>query len=583
MKRLLSLSILLCLIPGSLQAQQQDRPAIDRIDIQGNQAVSADEIITALGFVPGDDFNRPTIAPGIDRVRQLYADRGFLWAEIGAPDLQFTPDSSAVSLTLRIHEGPLALIGRIELIGHTRWEAYELLSEFDSHPGTPFNPARLERDIDRILTRYEQYGYPYCSVRISRLHPEENRLTVQLTVREGPLIRVDGFRVEGNRVTRPEVITREFRLNPGDPFDQRRLEYGRARLLRSGLFIAVAPPDLDVNSNGDGATIVVKVQEDRFSSFDGLVGYVPVRGSGGFVTGAFNLSMNNLGGAGRRTEAAWIRLDPLSSDIRLSYEEPWIFGLPVTVGADFGHLTQDSTFTATQLGLSLKLPLTTTVDGYGRLGWRRTIPDSLSALALAPSREINARIGLAIDSRDQVLNPRRGTRFDLSAEYGLRFNERRPAFSPERERTRTSTVRLDLEQFIPTVRRQAAMIGIHLVDIQTGEQALPVSQQVRFGGTRTLRGYRENEFQGARIAWSNLEYRMLLSSRSRFFIFLDTGYFESPRRTGTGLDILKKTKIGYGMGIRLESSLGIIGIDYGIGEEDAALNGKVHIGFRNAF
>ena len=61
------------------------------------------------------------------------------------------------------------------------------------------------------------------------------------------------------------------------------------------------------------------------------------------------------------------------------------------------------------------------------------------------------------------------------------------------------------------------------------------------------------------------------------------GYFESPRRTSGGIETLRETKICYGLGIRLESSLGILGIDYGIGEEDSPLNGKVHIRFRNAF
>ena len=575
----------LFLVPVSLRAQHNQALEVDRVVIRGNQAISTDDIITALGVESGNVFvDRHTLDQNINRMLHAYADQGYLWTEITSLDIQFSPDSSAVSFTLHIREGPVARVDDIELAGNVQWEAYDLLAEFDSRPGGVFDAVLLERDIDRLLTRYDQHGFPYCRIEVSRIQTKGERLTIQLTIHEGPFIRVDGFRVEGNKVTKSYVITREFRLKPGEPFDQRRLNLGRTRLLRSGLFTGVNVPELDVNSRGDGAIIVVHVQEDRFSTFDGIMGYAPgVNGNGGFLTGNFTLAMNNLGGAGRRVEAAWIRRDPLSSDIRLAYEEPWMFGIPLTVAMNFGHLNQDTTFTATQFGLSIKWPLTMTVDGYGRLGWRRIIPDSLSAFALAPSRELNARLGLTIDSRDHVLNPLRGAHFELSVEYGLRFNESRPVFQPERSRIQTSMVRVDIEQFIPTIRRHTALIGIHVVNVSTGEQVLPVSQQIRFGGTRTLRGYRENEFQGARVAWSNFEYRILLSSRSRFFTFFDAGYFESPLRTSGGVETLRETKIGYGLGIRLESSLGILGIDYGIGEGDSPLNGKVHIRFRNAF
>ena len=581
----LFLSVCFLLVPVfPLQAQHDPSLEIDQIIIRGNQAMPEDDIMTALGFEPGDVFNRQILDQGINHVLNTYLAQGYLWTEIASPDVQISPDSTQVVFVLHIREGPVATVAHIELIGNIQWPTYDLLAEFDSRPGSIFDPVRLERDIDQLLTRYEQHGFPYCRISISRIQPKERQLAIQLTVQEGPFIRIDGFRVEGNKVTQPHVITREFRLNPGEPFDQRRLNFGRARLLRSNLFTAIDAPELDVNTKGDGATIVVRVQENRFSTFDGVIGYAPGgEGAGGSLTGAFTLAMNNLSGAGRRAEAAWIRRDPLSSDIQLAYEEPWLFGVPLSVGMDFGHLNQDSTFTATQLGLSTKLPLTTTIDGYARFGWRRTIPDSLSASALAPSRALNARLGLTIDTRDQVLNPRRGARFDFSAEYASRFNESRPVFQPQRARIQSSTVRVDIEQFVPTIRRQTVLIGVHIVDIQTGEQALPISQQIRFGGTRTLRGYRENEFQGARVAWSNFEYRFLLSSRSRFFTFFDAGYFESPRRIGGGVETRRETKIGYGLGIRVESSLGILGIDYGIGEEDSPLNGKVHIGFRNAF
>ena len=57
------------------------------------------------------------------------------------------------------------------------------------------------------------------------------------------------------------------------------------------------------------------------------------------------------------------------------------------------------------------------------------------------------------------------------------------------------------------------------------------------------------------------------------------GYYEQGRTVGR----LLETKISSGLGLRLESSIGIVGIDYAVGEEDSILNGKVHFGLRNEF
>ena len=42
-------------------------------------------------------------------------------------------------------------------------------------------------------------------------------------------------------------------------------------------------------------------------------------------------------------------------------------------------------------------------------------------------------------------------------------------------------------------------------------------------------------------------------------------------------------KLGYGLGLRLETGLGIMGIDYGLGQGDGIFNGKVHVGLINEF
>ena len=97
----------LFLVPVSLRAQHNQGLEVDRVVIRGNQAISTDDIITVLGFESGNVFDRHTLDQNINRMLHAYADQGYLWTEITSLDIQFSPDSSAVSFTLHIREGPV--------------------------------------------------------------------------------------------------------------------------------------------------------------------------------------------------------------------------------------------------------------------------------------------------------------------------------------------------------------------------------------------------------------------------------------------------------------------------------------------
>ena len=81
------------------------------------------------------------------------------------------------------------------------------------------------------------------------------------------------------------------------------------------------------------------------------------------------------------------------------------------------------------------------------------------------------------------------------------------------------------------------------------------------------------------MAWSNLEWRYLLGRRSRVFLFADGGYFS----TQSSALQHNAFKLGYGLGFRLETGLGMMGVDYGMAQGEGLMNGKVHVGLVNEF
>jgi hemolysin activation/secretion protein len=94
-----------------------------------------------------------------------------------------------------------------------------------------------------------------------------------------------------------------------------------------------------------------------------------------------------------------------------------------------------------------------------------------------------------------------------------------------------------------------------------------------------LRGYRENQFRGDIAAWMNLEYRFLLGRNTRVFLFNDWGAYHFKDSQSEIEEILP----GYGIGIRLDTALGIMAVDFGLGKGDDFSQAKIHFGIVNRF
>jgi outer membrane protein insertion porin family len=99
----------------------------------------------------------------------------------------------------------------------------------------------------------------------------------------------------------------------------------------------------------------------------------------------------------------------------------------------------------------------------------------------------------------------------------------------------------------------------------------------RLGGFRTLRGFREDQFMGTQTAWGSVEYRFLAGGRSFFYGFFDPGYVAGDATAG---DLFT---YGYGIGMRLETGIGLIGVSFALGEGQPVAETKIHFGLINDF
>jgi len=102
---------------------------------------------------------------------------------------------------------------------------------------------------------------------------------------------------------------------------------------------------------------------------------------------------------------------------------------------------------------------------------------------------------------------------------------------------------------------------------------LPSEKKFKIGGQDTLRGYTLNEFEGDREILGTLEMRFPSTKDFRIVLFVDSGsvWEES--------SLPEKFKTGWGIGLRINTPLGLMRLDYGIREK----GNEFHFGMGEGF
>lgn len=498
----------------------------------------------------------------------------------------------------------------IEIEGNRFFEKQELLSRLKLRPGLIYSDDRLEKSIDQILMLYEENGFPYCQVSPSDFKiTNEGKLSFSLKVEEGPRVKINKIEFEGLKNTKEKVIRRESRLrrDPFGFFSESKVEKIVDRIRQLSYIKDVEEVSLLAENDPmqgltpENAVLKIKLVERKSNSFSGILGYVPsppafrtTRSPGnknGYITGKIDLVFDNVFGTGRRADLNWYKKDPYSFFLSFFYREPWIFGLPPTLELGISQTDYDSTFLQVSITAGLLFNPLEKLSWEAEAGWEKVVPGSAGKASLPQSRKYKAGLRLTINLLDHPTNPRKGLFQQTQVTYGRKRNYFTSDFTSKKEIVYDTKFSLDLDHFLPTFHKQTFMTVIHLRGMTTDEESddpsgsVPFPEQFKLGGINSLRGYRDEEFSGTKVAWTNLEYRFLWSSDSRFFIFADYGYFFRQARA-TEDNVLREIsgkKLGYGFGIRIDSRAGLLGIDYGMGEKDRLSEGKIHFGIVNRF
>lgn len=475
----------------------------------------------------------------------------------------------------------------LQIEGSHFFDANVLLAQSGLKPHAPFSPMLLEAGIERMLRLYEDNGFPYCRISPGSFKiSEKGEVSFSFLVEEGPRVKITEIRLEGLRRTKKEVILREMGSGIFALFSQSRLDDALERIERLSFIQQVEDVCLLAGDNPEEGILKIDLRERRNNSLEGTAGYAPGAGSRkGNLYGSLDLVFDNIFGTGRMMRWNWSKRDPYSSYLWFSYREPWIFGLPPTLEMKLRQEDRDSTYLKLSASAEILFNSAGILSWGLQGGWEKIIPGTAGERYIPDSRKYTIGAALTINLLDQPDNPREGILYQTGVVLGRKRNYPTTSFAPENELASSARLTLDLDHFLPTLPWQAFAVGIHMRELFTDEKLIPPSEQFELGGPGSVRGYREGEILGTRVAWINLEYRFILDQTSRFHLFVDYGHFAriSGSAADNSFENISGEKLGYGMGLRIDSKAGLLGVDYGLGQADDFNQGKIHFRLINRF
>ncbi|HXK27670.1 MAG TPA: outer membrane protein assembly factor BamA, partial [Candidatus Binatia bacterium] len=215
---------------GVLTYNVKEKPYVREVKVQGNSQVARDKIETALGVGARTILDRPKLAEGVDKVRKLYTDQGYVNASIDYA-VSMESNNQAV-VVVNVNEGAKLLVKKVTFEGNRAFSDSELrgliatkeewIFSFITNRGV-LDRDMLTNDIAILSTHYFDNGYIDHQISEPVILRGREGIEVVIRVNEGKQYRVGKVEIGGDMVVDGRELLKSIKLTTGQIFRGSRL------------------------------------------------------------------------------------------------------------------------------------------------------------------------------------------------------------------------------------------------------------------------------------------------------------------------------------------------------------------------
>ncbi len=477
-------------------------------------------------------------------------------------------------------------------------------SEFQKGGYAKLNQKRPLLSLEDIKLRmegnlraFQDHGYPFArfdSLQVSYLERNDTiHSHIRYRFNAGKLTLIDSVHVEGDIREKESFVRGITGLYSGMVFDQTAVESAPRILNNSIYFKNVDPIEVEFIDE-ETANLKITVEPRQSGKFDFLFGILPPRDESRkieFTALADFQLVSPLFRAGEVLEFRYDKLVGSSQKLHVKYTQPYLFSSPMNVRVEVDLLKQDTSFLTRYFRLSSAYAFSPqlAVKVYLKSKTSSLIStkhyDTLSPPPILDAKDQTYGIGFTFNNLDYRFNPRRG--WDVLADFGI--GRKRVINNPTLDDRiyEGLILRLPKREFEFSIDWYRSLAK-RLV-LRVGNRTYWLDQEQYFdndllqvGGSRTIRGFDENQFFTHFYSQFTVESRFLLEQNSYLFVFSDYAYLES--RAGKN-EVLRPW--GIGLGLTYETRAGMVSVTYAVGQVAEfpfqPSRGRIHLGLLNQF
>jgi outer membrane protein insertion porin family len=220
---------------GDLVISVRENPVVNRIILEGNKRLKDDKINPEIKLAPRQIFTRSAVRADVDRILELYRRQGRFAARVDPKIVQL--DQNRVDVVFEIHEGDLAKVRAINILGNKEFSDERLRKEMYTRQAggmlgflksnDTYDPDRLAADQQKLRAFYLTQGYADFRVvqALAELTPDRRDFVITYVVEEGP--RYHFGTVEADSALRDfpnQKVLELAKIQPGGWFNAKAVE-----------------------------------------------------------------------------------------------------------------------------------------------------------------------------------------------------------------------------------------------------------------------------------------------------------------------------------------------------------------------
>ncbi|MFD1629501.1 POTRA domain-containing protein [Pseudopedobacter beijingensis] len=448
-----------------------------------------------------------------------------------------------------------------------------------------FDLIQLQQLKENLVHWYENNGYPFAKIWLDSFQLHQNALSVKLYAEPGDKIYIDTIKIVGSASVNTSFLSSHISIKQGDIYNEDKVKRIDDRLSQLPYLKVVKKKQIDFI--GDKAHLNIFIDKEGANQFDGLIGFLPNQTTGKLqMSGDFKLKLQNVFKAGESLAFNYRGLPQQVQELDLSAKYPYLFGTQLGIKGDLAFFKQDTTY----LNLNTKFSF---VYNYSPQRSVSFFVENFNGTKLAeqnlgdtPLADINT-LFYGVESElykvDNGLMPLKGYKLYAYFGAGNRRATEEIIAQPERLLVKSSQfkVKTDLNYYLK-VSKISVLYLHNLSALLTGKD-LYENEIFRIGGSKTLRGFDEQQFKVSSFSVQTVEYRHYIESASYVNVFYEQAFLKQ-------LTLNESKTIlpfSFGVGATFSTKVGLLSFNYALGKQQNIpldlQKGKIHFGIVSYF